>query len=356
MLSVLFRVRPRIVLVVMGGACLALNACGRMEAPGGVADGAITVTTMTVAAQPWNDTISALGTVHARESITVMAKVSEVVQQVHFESGDKVDAGAKLVTLSDRQQQAALAAAEATAAEAESAYKRHLELVEQQLIARSTLDTQRALHESAQARVAQMRADIGDRIIRAPFAGVLGIRRISQGALITPGTPIVTLDDISRVYVDFPVPEGQLAHLVPGQVVSGTSVAWPGEVFSGAVSVIDARVDESARAVVVRADFPNLGDKLRPGMLVQVVALRPTRQALAVPELALVQVGRDTFVWKVDDEARVERVQVVPGQRARGWVEVVSGIAAGEQIVLEGTGKLYPGARVHTLDAASGED
>jgi len=334
---------------------LALTACGKMTEDGQASAGATTVITAIAETRPWNDTISALGTVQARESITVTAKVSEVVQQVHFESGEAVEVGARLVTLSGNQQQAALAAAEATASEAKSAYHRHLELVEQQLIARSTLDTQRALHESAQARVEQMRADIGDRIIRAPFAGVLGIRRISQGALITPGTPIVTLDDISRVYVDFPVPELQLAQLAPGQIVSGTSAAWPGQVFSGKVSVVDARVDEATRAVVVRADFPNPGHQLRPGMLVQVLALRPTRQALVLPELALVQVGRETFVWRVDADARVERVQVVAGQRQGGQVEIVSGISKGDKIVLEGTGKLHPGAHVREPAEPAGE-
>jgi len=325
---------------------LALSACGKMAENGQTSAGAAVVITALVEAKPWNDTLSALGTVQARESITVTAKVSEVVDEVHFESGEQVQAGARLVTLSGNQQQAALAAAEATAAEAHAAYKRHLELVDQQLISRSTLDTQRALHESAQARVEQMRADIGDRIIRAPFAGVLGIRRISQGALITPGTPIVTLDDLSRVYVDFPVPELQLAKLAPGQIVSGTSAAWPGQVFSGTIQVIDARVDEATRALMVRADFPNPGHKLRPGMLVQVLALRPTRQALVLPELALVQIGRETFVWKVDADGRVERVQVNVGQRQGGQVEIVSGVARGDKIVVEGTGKLYPGAYV----------
>jgi len=339
----------------ISGCLLALSACGKIAENGEMAAGATTVITVAAEAKPWNDTISALGTVQARESITVTAKVSEVVQQVHFESGEEVEAGARLVTLSGNQQQAALAAAEATAAEAESAYKRHLELVEQQLISRSTLDTQRALHESAQARVEQMRADLGDRIIRAPFAGVLGIRRISQGALITPGTPIVTLDDISRVYVDFPVPELQLAQLVPGQIVSGASAAWPGQVFSGTVRVIDARVDEASRAVMVRADFANPGHKLRPGMLVQVLALRPTRQALVLPELALVQIGRETFVWKVDEDQRVERVQVSVGQRQGGQVEIVSGVARGDKIVVEGTGKLYPGAHVREPVESGGD-
>jgi len=154
------------------------------------------------------------------------------------------------------------------------------------------------------------------------------------------------LDDISRVYVDFPVPELQLAQLAPGQIVSGTSAAWPGQVFSGTVRVIDARVDEASRAVVVRADFPNPGHKLRPGMLVQVLALRPTRQALVLPELALVQIGRESFVWRVDENGRVERVLVSVGQRQGGQVEIIEGIARGDKIVVEGTGKLYPGAQV----------
>jgi len=151
------------------------------------------------------------------------------------------------------------------------------------------------------------------------------------------------------------VPELQLAQLAPGQIVSGTSAAWPGQVFSGTVRVIDARVDEASRAVVVRADFANPGHKLRPGMLVQVLALRPTRQALVLPELALVQIGRETFVWKVDEDHRVERVQVSVGQRQGGQVEIVSGVASGERIVVEGTGKLYPGAHVREPAEAGGE-
>src|SRR5690606_5927114 len=119
------------------------------------------------------------------------------------------------------------------------------------------LDTQRATRDAAVARVAQMRADIGDRRIRAPFAGVLGIRQVSPGALVTPGTAVATLDDISRVHVDFPVPEARLSHLAVGQKLTGTSVAWPGQAFEGEVSSIDARIDPGTRAVTVRGDFPN---------------------------------------------------------------------------------------------------
>ncbi len=331
-------------------ACLAaaLAGCGGKDTAAGnpQASPALMVTTQRVALQPWNDTIAAPGTVKARESVTVTAKVSETVERVHFDSGDEVAAGATLVTLSGNQQQAALQAAEATAKEAEQQYRRGSELVQQQLIARSQLDTQRATRDAAVARVAQMRADIGDRRIRAPFAGVLGMRQVSPGALVTPGTVVATLDDISRVHVDFQVPEVQLAHLARGQKLAGTSAAWPGQTFQGEVSSIDARIDPNTRAVTVRGDFPNDERRLRPGMLMQVLVARPQREALVLPEIAVVQVGRDTFVWRVKDDDTVERAPIVVGARRAGSAEVVEGIAAGDRIVVDGTGKLRPGAKV----------
>jgi len=201
---------------------LALAGCGKGGKPqggpgggagGGQGDRPTPVTTEQVRLRAWNDTVQALGNVKARESVTVTAKVSEIVQSVHFDSGDHVAAGQSLVTLSGKAQQAALAQAEATAKEAEQLYQRQLELAAQQLIARSALDTQRATRDATRARVEQMKADIGDRQVRAPFAGVLGIRQVSPGALVTPGTAIATLDDTERVYIDFPVPETLLARV-----------------------------------------------------------------------------------------------------------------------------------------------
>ena len=339
---------PPVSALLAGGLCLLLSACGGEGAPAGPRQGApaAVVTTEVARLQSWSDTISALGTVKARESVTITAKVSETVERVHFDSGDEVAAGAPLVTLSGNQQQAALAAAEASAKEAEQQYRRGTELVGQQLIARSQLDTQRATRDAAVARVAQMRADIGDRRIRAPFAGVLGIRQVSPGALVTPGTVVATLDDISRVYVDFPVPEVHLAHLAQGQSLAGTSVAWPGVAFAGEVSSVDARVDAATRAVIVRGDFPNPERRLRPGMLLQVELSRPAREALVLPEIAVVQVGRDTFAWRVKQDGTVERANVQVGERRAGQVEIQAGIEAGDRIVVDGTGKLRPGMAV----------
>lgn len=326
---------------------VALSGCGKDASSENNGGGRpVPVTTAQVRLQPWSDTVQALGTVKARESVTITAKVSETVQRVHFASGDVVAADAPLVTLSGQSQQAALAEAQAAANEADSLYRRQSELAAQQLIARAALDSQRATRDAAHARVAQMRAEIGDRTIRAPFAGVLGLRQVSPGALVTPGTPIATLDDTARVYVDFPVPEAMFANLAAGQSLSGDSVAYPGRTFDGTVSTIDARIDPATRAVVVRGDFANADRALRPGMLVQVALHRPQRQALLVPEIAVVQVGSSTFVYRLMADSSVERVDIKIGVRRDGLAEVTAGLKPGDRIVVDGTGKLRPGSKV----------
>lgn len=337
---------PWLVGWVLAGCVLAGCGGAGPGSDGEQAPRATPVTTQVLEARPWSDTIQALGTVKARESVTVTAKVSEVVQQVHFESGDEVAAGAPLVTLSGEQQQAALNEALAAAEEADRLFQRQGELIEQKLIATSQFDAQRAIRDAARARVAQIRAQISDRVVRAPFAGVLGIRQVSPGALVTPGTAIATLDDTHRVFVDFPVPEQQLAHLAVGQPLAGHSEAWPGRDFPGVVSTIDARIDPATRAVTVRGDFDNPDRTLRPGMLLQVVLSRPEREALVLPEIAIVQIGNASYVFRVKDDDTVERVNVQIGARREGFAEVEDGIAAGDRIVIDGTGKLRPGSRI----------
>ncbi|KAF1715889.1 efflux transporter periplasmic adaptor subunit [Pseudoxanthomonas yeongjuensis] len=348
----LIRSGARIALLAMFLPLLA--SCGKDKAATRTDEGSskpVPVTTQVVQPSAWSDTLQAIGTAKARESVTLTSKVSEAVQAVHFESGDEVRAGTPLITLRGDSQQAALVAAQATYLEADRLYKRQNELADQQLIARSSLDTQRSVRDAALARVQQMRSDIGDRSVRAPFAGVLGIRQVSPGALITPTTVIATLDDISRIYVDFPVPEAQLANLAKGQALRARSNSYPGRDFEGVVSTIDARIDATTRAVTVRGDFPNPDRVLRPGMLMEVRLSRPERQALVVPEIALVQVGPDTFVYRVKADGSVERPKVEVGARVAGKAEVTDGIKAGDRIVVDGTSKLQAGSKV--IDGAA---
>jgi len=333
------------ILFLLALAASLLAGCDR-DQPGapGAAAAAIPVTTTVVETRPWTDLLRAVGTVQARESVAVTAKVSETVERVHFQSGDQVTAGAPLVTLSGGQQRASLAEAQAAANEAERLFKRQEELASQQLIARSQLDTQRANRDSARARVAQVQAQLGDRTIRAPFAGRLGIRQVSPGALVTPGTVIATLDAIDRVYVDFPVPERALSTLATGARVSGRATAYPGTDFEGIVSTVGSRIDPSTRTLTVRADFPNPDHRLRPGMLVEVRLHQPERDALVVPEISIVQVGTDSFVWLVGEGGAVERATVAVGSRQQGMAEILSGLSEGDRIVADGTGKLRPGS------------
>jgi membrane fusion protein (multidrug efflux system) len=336
--------------------CVLAAACQRAgDGPtrgNGRGDKPVPVVIESVRQQPWQDELRALGTVAAHESVTVTAKVSETVEQVHFESGQAVARGAPLVTLSGRQQEAALAAAEATATEAEHQFQRQSQLAAQQLVARSALDAQRATRDAARAQVAQIRANLADRVIRAPFAGVLGIRQVSPGALVTPGTAIATLDDVQRVYVDFPVPETELAGVAPGQAVSGTTGTWPGRRFDGTVEVVSARLDAGSRAAMIRAGFANPDRALRPGMLVDVRLTRDERPALVVPEIAVQQVGTETFVWRVGADGKVAKADVVVGGRIPGKAMLRSGVRAGDRIVTDGVGKLREGDKVEAAPAA----
>ncbi len=352
----LIRSGARIALLAMLLPLLA--SCGKDKVATRADDGdskPVPVTTQVVQPSAWNDTLQAIGTAKARESVTLTSKVSEVVQAVHFESGDEVRAGAPLITLRGDSQQAALVAAQATYLEADRLYKRQSELADQQLIARSSLDTQRSVRDAALARVQQMRSDIGDRNVRAPFAGVLGIRQVSPGALITPTTVIATLDDLSRVYVDFPVPESQLANVAAGQALAARSTAYPGRTFEGAVSIIDARIDPVTRAITVRGDFANPDHALRPGMLLEVTLTRPERQALVLPEIAVVQVGSSSYVFRVRADNIAERADVEVGARQNGRVEVVGGLKAGDVVVVDGTGKLRSGQKVQPTARATNE-
>ncbi|MBB5015049.1 efflux RND transporter periplasmic adaptor subunit [Rehaibacterium terrae] len=341
-------------LAALFSLALFLIACGGGNGNGRGPGAGLTVVTTVVAPVQWRDTLEALGTARANESVVITAKVNETVERVNFDSGDYVEAGHVLVDLSGRVELAGLEEARAAYREAEQQLRRGEELAARQLIPASQLDTLRATRDAARARMDAIRARLSDRVITAPFDGVLGLRQVSPGSLLTPGAPITTLDDISVIKLDFSVPESYLSVLTPGQEVTAASVAWPGVEFRGVVRSLDSRVDPVTRAITVRAELPNPERKLRPGMLLTVNVAQPPREALVVPELALVQVGRQAYVYRVDAENRVAQVPVTTGVRRRGEVEIVEGLSAGDRIVVEGTVKLRPGVRV--VEAGAGSD
>lgn len=313
---------------------------------------ATAVTTTTLAPQAWSDTIEALGTARARESLTLTAKVTETVDRVNFADGDLVSAGDVLVDLSGRAEVAQLEEAQAAYKEARQQYERQSDLVKQGTIARSQLDSQIATRDAAKARVDTIRARLADRVITAPFDGVLGFRQVSPGTLVSPGTPIATLDDVSTIKLDFSVPERFLSQIAPGQRIAARSAAWPQQTFEGTVTTLGSRVDPVTRSIIVRADIPNPDAKLRPGMLLTVQLYEPERQALAIPEISLVQIGGNGYVFRVGEDGIVQQVEVEAGARQRGLIEITDGLSAGDRIVVDGVVKLRNGSRV--VEARSG--
>lgn len=328
-----------------------LPGCKKEAVTGGFqGPAASVVTATTVAATEWQDEIQALGTAQANESLTLTAKVTETVTRVNFQDGDYVEAGSVLVDLSGRAEVAQLEAAQATFVEASKQYDRLAELVKQGTIPRSQLDTQLSVRDAARARADAIRAALADRIISAPFAGVLGFRRVSPGALVTPGAVISTLDDIHTIKLDFPVPETYFGQIAVGQSVRALSPAFVGQTFEGRVTAVGSRVDPLTRAVTVRAEIPNPSGQLRPGMLLTVRLLQPPRRALVVPEISVLQVGTRAFVYRILADDTVETVDVVTGTRRRGEVELREGLAEGDRIVMDGTVKLRQGAKVRIVE------
>ena len=324
---------------------LALAGCSD-EPPAGNRAPPATVTTTAVASKPWSDAIEALGTARANESVMITAKVTETVVRVNFEDGDLVEAGDVLVDLSGRAEVAGLAEAAASFRESERLFQRQQQLTAQKLIPASQLDTQRAAMETARARLDATRARLSDRVITAPFAGVLGFRQVSPGTLVTPGTTIASLDDVTLMKLDFAVPEAYLAALSSGQPITASSNAYPDREFTGRVTTVDSRIDPATRAVTVRAEIPNPDRLLRPGMLLTLRVFQPERQALVVPEISVIQVAQNAHVFRVLPDDTVEQVDVTLGQRRRGEVEVIEGLAAGDRIVVDGTVKLRQGSSV----------
>jgi membrane fusion protein, multidrug efflux system len=334
-----------------------LTGCGQVGPEAGEAPPAIAVITTQVSPVEWRDTVEALGTARANESVTLTAKVSETVRKVAFDSGDIVRAGDVIVDLSSGAQLAGLEEARAAYQDAERQLARGLELAPTKVISESQLDTQRSTRDAAKARMDVVRAQLSDRVITAPFDGILGLRQVSPGTLVTPGTPIATLDDISVIKLDFSVPERYLAVLARGQDVAAHSETYPDREFVGTVASVDSRVDPVTRSVTVRAEVPNLERLLRPGMLLSVRLYQAPRQAIVVPEIAVIQVGTEAYVYRVSQDQIAERVKVALGSRRRGEVEIASGLADGETIVTEGAVKLREGARVAPAPApaAAGE-
>lgn len=295
------------------------------------------------------DRVEALGTLRADESVLITANVTEVVEAIHFRDGDQVRQGDILVTLVRNEEEASLKAALALLDERQAAFGRARGLVQQQALSTATLEGREALLRQTEGEVEALKARIEDRIIRAPFDGVLGLREVSPGALLRPGDPITTLDDLRRVKVDFDVPAILLANLRPGLEIEGRFGAFPGEIFHGTVSMVGTRIDPATRTVTVRAVLPNPELRLRPGLLMTIELLKNRRTSLLIPEEALLQREKKFYVYKVvaeSDRLVAAETEVRTGTRRPGQIEIIAGLQNGDRVIVHGLMQIRSGSEV----------
>jgi len=334
---------------------------GRAAPPGrGGPGGPILVDVDTVRTGRIVDTRQAVGTARANESITVTTKVSGIVSEIGFKEGQLVKAGDVLARLEteERRADAEMAAAEVRRAVAQrDEIRQRLDRAQQ--LRRTGSGTEAQVEDlSAQARsvenavtAAEARrraaeARLEDLIVRAPFAGRIGSRSVSLGAYIAPGTRITSLDDLSRIRVDFQVPENLLGQLKTGQTVRATSTAFENRSFTGRVTLVDPRVEPASRTVRLTAEFDNKDETLRPGMFLSIaLEVLERNDAVLVPEEAVVNEGLRHVVFVVA-EGKVDRRLVTIGQRQDARVEIMEGLKAGETVVVRGVQRVRPGAAV----------
>ena len=205
--------------------------------------------------------------------------------------------------------------------------------------------------KKAEANVAAARVRSGDRRIIAPFSGIVGTRRISVGALVSPGPVVTTLDNISKVKLDFSIPETFMTSLQPGLDIEAGASAYPGEISKGKVVAVESRIDPVTRSVSVRAVIDNTDVHLRPGMLMIVQLIKDRRESLMIPEAALLAESDQQFVFTIDNQNVVTRLKVVIGRRRAGSVEISEGLHEGYIVVKEGLQDLRPGSKVTIVNA-----
>jgi membrane fusion protein (multidrug efflux system) len=318
------------------------------------------VTTVVAHEERWPAALNAIGTVAAVQGVTVSADLPGIVDRIAFESGATVKAGDVLVQLDTRQEQAQLAAAEAQRDLTRLNYDRMQALIGEDAVSRAEYDRAAAEHKQAEARIGEIRGVIERKTIRAPFSGLLGIRQVNLGQYLAGGDPVVPLQALNPIYVNFGIPQQAATTFGPGRRVRVTAADAGGIGLSGRVTAVNAVVDEATRNVQILATLANPGYKLRPGMFVQTELLLGTTQTVtALPASAISYAPYGNSVFVVTDLKTPEgrtyrgvRQHVVKLGESRGdQIAVLSGLEPGDEVVTSGVFKLRNGSAVTVNNA-----
>jgi membrane fusion protein, multidrug efflux system len=314
------------------------------------------VTATTVKSENWENTLNSTGSLATVQGVTVSSEMAGKVAKINFESGATVAAGDLLVQLDVQTEEAQLRAAEANAVWAKANLDRLTDLLAKNAVAKSDFDLVDAQNKQAIAQVDNIKSVIEKKTIRAPFSGRLGIRLINLGQILKEGDSIVTLQTLDPIYVNFSLPQQELASINTGSKVRLKTEAASGDVFEGKVTAVNPDVDVTTRNFRVQATLPNPGEKLRPGMFAKVeVVLPATEKVLAIPATSVLYAPYGDSVFVVDEgkdpatgqPAKILRQQFVRLGETRGdFVTVVDGLKEGESVVTSGVFKLRPGMSV----------
>jgi membrane fusion protein (multidrug efflux system) len=315
-----------------------------------------TVEIGTSSSDTWKDTLQAVGDVAAQRGALLRAEADGRLEAILFNAGDTVEAGTRLVVMDAAVEQAQLEVAQASAELAGATLRRVRELHRREGASDAELDQAEAAAAEAAARVRSLQETIALKTLSAPFSGRLGVLRLSEGQFINRGDPIVSLQSIDRVRVDFTLPQNALSQVRPGMRIEAQVDAWPDTTFAGVLEAIDPRVNPSTRTLSLQASFDNPDGKLLPGMYVRITVVPDeTREVVIAPQTAIryATFGNAVFIVHRDEEAGLDRAtqQLVRLGRTKGdFVEVLEGLEAGERIVISGVFKLRDGSYVSHSD------
>jgi membrane fusion protein, multidrug efflux system len=357
-LPTLARPRPRWPILARAAIAFALLAAASCGGPAGGPRGAMKLPPMPVEVaevkqETMRDGFTAIGTIDADENVEIVSEIAGTVRELPFTEGGPVAAGALLAVLDDSQERAEADRAAALTEQTRLTAERTRKLYQEKLVPAEELERSEANLKVAEANYAVAKARHEKTRIRAPFAGLVGRRRVSPGAYVQPGTVLTDLAQTAQLRVGFVVPERFAGTLKRGATVTLTTTAFPGETFRGRVDVVDPQIDPETRTFGLVARLPNPGLRLKPGLSAAITATLVERpRTLVVPDEAVVSQGDQNLVYVVLRDSTVQATPVKLGLRESARVEVVSGLAAGDMVVTAGHQKIYPGAKVLPVPAA----
>jgi membrane fusion protein (multidrug efflux system) len=321
-----------------------------------------TVASTQVRAEQWRPRLQAVGSLVAVNGVEVSSEVDGVVYAIHFRSGEQVQAGEPLLSLDDTVDRAALQALRAAARLSEVQFKRAADLLPKKAVSQSSYDEAKATYDADLAKVEEQRSIVARKTIKAPFSGELGIRKVDLGQFLKAGTPIVRLESLDPMYVDYSLPERYLSNLSVGHEVNVRVDALPGKVFSGKIIALESGIDEGTRSIMVRAQLANPETYLRPGMFADVITLQDNvKEVLTVPRTAVSYNTYGNFVYVMETTDRegqwtVKRRQVSTGETREGRIVVEKGLATGDTVVRAGLVKLRDGMTVQVNNEVTLDD